>query len=153
MKLTNYLLGFFTKKSATTYKHDEHPENDQAKRATNDKRTVKTFTFYIPAPPPRKHGYREKEFDKLFYTFINSGYKIISIQTATHSGPLSSGLWIICVVESTNITNDQLDLSFPSLSYDLNNNEDIELDIRTETVLETIFEEKENTEKYTKREI
>lgn len=104
MGLTNYFINLFKKNSANTYKHD--------------RRTVKTFTFYVPAPPPRKHGYREKEFDKIFYNFINKGYKIISFQTATHSGPQSSGLWIICVVESLSNENNELDLDFPVIPFE-----------------------------------
>ncbi len=61
---------------------------------------IQTFTYYIPAPPPRKSGYREKEFDGLFYEFINKGYEIISLQTQAHTGVNQCGMWVIVTVRA-----------------------------------------------------
>ena len=72
---------------------------------------IQSFTYYIPAPPPRKTGYREKEFDKIFYSFINAGYDIISIHTESHIGPQSSGLWVMVLVRATSEKTDRLDLA------------------------------------------
>ena len=71
---------------------------------------TQSFTFYIPSPPPRKVGYREKEFDKLFYNFINSGYQILDFKTQTNTGQQHSGMWVIFIVRSTNSTAAQLNL-------------------------------------------
>lgn len=61
---------------------------------------IQTFTYYIPAPPPRKSGYREKEFDGLFYEFINKGYEILSLQTQAHTGVNQCGMWVIVTVKA-----------------------------------------------------
>ena len=63
---------------------------------------IQSFTFFIPSPPPRNTGYREKQFDKLFYDFINKGYEIISFNTQVCSGQKQSGMWVLCVVRALN---------------------------------------------------
>lgn len=60
---------------------------------------IQTFTYYIPAPPPRKTGYREKEFDKLFSSILRKGYKILTINTQSHSGPEGAGLWVLVTLK------------------------------------------------------
>ncbi len=59
---------------------------------------IQTFTYYIPSPPDRDSGYREKQFDKVFYDFINQGFEIISINTVPNTGPKSSGMWYIATI-------------------------------------------------------
>ena len=59
---------------------------------------IQTFTYYIPSPPDRDSGYREKQFDKVFYDFINQGLEIISINTVSNTGPKSSGMWYVATV-------------------------------------------------------
>ena len=49
----------------------------------SQKGKIQTFTYYVPAPPPRKSGYREKDFDKLCFHFINRGFNILEIKTLT----------------------------------------------------------------------
>ena len=72
---------------------------------------MQTFTFFIPSPPARSTGYREKHFDKLFYEFINRGYKIINFTTqAASAGEKHSGMWIICLVQATNAEAEALNL-------------------------------------------
>lgn len=71
---------------------------------------IQSFTFYIPAPPHRSSGYREKQFDKIFYEFINKGFKIISLNTQSHTGQNQSGMWVVCVVQATNKKAEELNL-------------------------------------------
>lgn len=72
---------------------------------------IQSFTFYIPSPPARATGYREKHFDKLFYEFINRGYRVINFTTqASSSGGNHSGMWIICLVQATNEEAEKLNL-------------------------------------------
>lgn len=88
----NYFLRFITK-------------NFKAKK--NYK--IQSFTYYIPAPPPRSTGYREKQFDKIFYDFINKGYEIINFTTQmANSGENSSGMWVICLVRAISLEADSL---------------------------------------------
>ena len=71
---------------------------------------IQSFTYYIPAPGARKNGYREKQFDKVFYHFINQGYEILNVQTERHSGQEGSGMWIIYTVRATNEQASKLNL-------------------------------------------
>lgn len=72
---------------------------------------MQTFTYFIPSPPARSTGYREKHFDKLFYEFINRGYKIINFTTqSSTTGDKHSGMWILCLVQATNAEAEKLNL-------------------------------------------
>ncbi len=71
---------------------------------------IQSFTFFIPSPPPRSSGYREKQFDKLFYDFINKGYRIIDFKTQASSGEKQSGMWIVFVVQALNNEAEALNL-------------------------------------------
>lgn len=88
---------------------------------------IQSFTFFIPSPPPRSTGYREKQFDKLFYEFINRGYEIISLQTESCSGTNQSGMWVICVVRALNEKANKLNL------------EDISSDLSNETPIDGLY--------------
>lgn len=70
-----------------------------------------TFTFFIPSPPPRSTGYREKQFDKLFFEFINRGYNVLDFKCqTTNNRDGGSGMWIICLVQATNKLAEELNL-------------------------------------------
>lgn len=71
---------------------------------------IQTFTYYIPGPPERKTCYRETQFDREFYSFINKGFEIISIKTVAHSGQKQSGMWFIATVRALNEEAAKLDL-------------------------------------------
>lgn len=72
---------------------------------------IQSFTFFLPSPPARATGYREKQFDKLFYEFINRGYRVLNFTTqASSSGGNHSGMWIICLVQATNDEAENLNL-------------------------------------------
>ena len=52
-----------------------------------------------------------KEFDKLFYEFINRGYRVLNFTTqASSSGGNHSGMWIICLVQAMNDEAENLNL-------------------------------------------
>jgi len=57
---------------------------------------TKTCTYYIPAPPTRKNGYQEKEFDHLIDALNLMGYHLIDFKVCTHSSEEKSGMWIVC---------------------------------------------------------
>lgn len=72
---------------------------------------VQSFTYFIPSPPMRSSGYREKQFDKLFYEFINRGYRLLELKTtAVSSGEKQSGMWVLCIVQATNEMAEKLNL-------------------------------------------
>ncbi len=86
---------------------------------------IQSFTYYIPSPPERKNGYREKQFDKVFYDFINQGFEILSITTQNNTNTSHSGMWIVCVVRALNQKADKLNLDYYS---DTLSNQNIEFD-------------------------
>jgi hypothetical protein len=71
--------------------------SSQTKRPTK-KDFLSTFTYFIPAPPQRKSGYREIEFDKIMRGILESGYELESLQT--QSTP--SGIFLIGVLKTKN---------------------------------------------------
>jgi hypothetical protein len=71
---------------------------------------IQSFTFFIPSPPARANGYREKQFDKLFYEFINKGYRILNFTTQASTGEKQSGMWIIFVLQALNKEAESLNL-------------------------------------------
>ena len=82
-----------------------------AKKTKKNTFKKQTFTFFIPAPPPRSTGYREKQFDKLFYEFINRGYDVLEFKCQTiNTRDSASGMWIICLVQATNEIAEELNL-------------------------------------------
>ena len=72
---------------------------------------IQTFTYFIPSPKPRNTGYREKQFDKVFYEFINRGYKVIDFKTEQClSQQETSGIWVIIMVQAINSKAEKLNL-------------------------------------------
>lgn len=59
---------------------------------------VKTFTYFIPAPPARKTGYQEKEFDSTVTNLIKMGFEIVSINTSAYANDHKCGMWVICLL-------------------------------------------------------
>lgn len=65
---------------------------------------IKTFTYFLPAPPPRKSGFQEKELDQILFEILKTGHEIIEIQTQSVSlGEGHGGLYIFCLLGSTSI--------------------------------------------------
>jgi hypothetical protein len=59
----------------------------------------KTFTYFIPAPPHRKSGYREIEFDKIMQGILESGFEMETLQTQSTGGE-SGGLFIVALLRT-----------------------------------------------------
>jgi hypothetical protein len=58
-----------------------------------------TFTYFIPAPPHRKSGYREIEFDKIMQGILSSGFEVESFQ-AQATGGESGGLFVVALLKT-----------------------------------------------------
>lgn len=58
---------------------------------------IKTFTYFVPAPPARKSGYREREFDKIMQGILTSGFQIIDL----HTQSVETGIFIIAVLKAS----------------------------------------------------
>ena len=83
----------------------------------------KTFTYYIPAPPIRRHGYQEKEFDKITEHLEQLGFEIINLQTQSHSHVDQAGLWVICLLgaPSKAIYETKIDFDYTDLTGEVTN--------------------------------
>lgn len=67
----------------------------------------KTFTYYIPAPPHRKSGYREIEFDKIMQGILSTGFEIETLQ----SQATENGLFVLAVLKTNNKKIFEMDIS------------------------------------------
>lgn len=66
----------------------------RSKLSRKDSKVFKTFTYFIPAPPQRKNGYREKEFDKIMQGILQSGFELVDLQTQG----VENGLFVLAVL-------------------------------------------------------
>lgn len=66
---------------------------------------LSTFTYFIPAPPQRKSGYREKEFDELVYRLTQLGFHIQSINLQNQS---EKGLYVVVLMKAMSAQAQQL---------------------------------------------
>ena len=66
---------------------------------------LKTFTYFIPAPPHRKNGYREKEFDKIMSGILQSGFELQELKTVG----MENGMFIIAILNVPNKKISKLD--------------------------------------------
>ncbi len=58
-----------------------------------------TFTYFIPAPPHRKSGYREIEFDKIMQGILSTGFEIDELRTVATGGD-HGGLFIVALLKT-----------------------------------------------------
>jgi len=80
-----------------------------------------TFTYFIPAPPQRKSGYREKNFDSLINELVTMGFRILDTKTQTFSSEKVQGMWVVLTVApftkaATNIEPNEFPKEFESKS-------------------------------------
>ena len=94
----------------------------------NKKKEFKTFTYFIPSPPHRKNGYREKEFDKIMQGILQSGFELIDLQTQG----MEHGMFVLALlkVPSAKIAkiDEHLDMHDKFKLRDSHPSSDIELD-------------------------
>ena len=90
-----------------------HPSHRNFKRKDQAPRVfpTKILTYFIPAPLPRKSGYREKEWDKLLNNLLDQGAELLDIKMAAVSGPDVAGLWVTAVLK---IKNPHMNFDFDS---------------------------------------
>jgi hypothetical protein len=83
--------------------------DSRSRKSAKTSGPVSTFTYYIPAPPARKSGYREREFDKIMQGILTSGYEIQQILTESVGGDQNGGLFIIALLRAPNKKVAKLD--------------------------------------------
>lgn len=61
---------------------------------------TRSFTYFIPAPPKRKQGYQEKEFDTVLDFVLSQGYTLIDCKLEAISNDTTAGVWAFCILEA-----------------------------------------------------
>ena len=70
--------------------------NTRLVKSGHTKKDIRTFTYFIPSPPMRKSGYREKEFDKIMSGILQSGFELIELKTESSE----NGIFIIAIINA-----------------------------------------------------
>lgn len=92
---------------------------------------TRTFTYYIPAPPSRKTGYQEREFDAIVNYIASLGFELIDFKLESHNEHDKSGMWIVCILgaPTKEIFLQKIDPTHPDLFKNNPNSEShIQLD-------------------------
>jgi len=97
---------------------------------------IQTFTYFIPAPKQGLKGYREKQFDRIFYDFVNKGYEVLDFKTQQcQDRHGTSGMWVIFTLRALTEEANALDLdSYNIDEVDLVQPKDEEFLEATETI-------------------
>lgn len=70
--------------------------SNRSTRSRKNNGIGRTFTYYIPAPPQRKSGYREREFDKIMQGILSSGFEIEEL----HTESVDNGIFLIAILKA-----------------------------------------------------
>lgn len=89
---------------------------------------IRSFTYYIPAPPDRKTGYQEKEFDQIFDYLMNNDFDVIDFKLQASSTEKSSGMWIVCMLGAKSEKAKTMDLEVEYSQVTANKVQHIQLD-------------------------
>lgn len=100
----------------------------RVKSSATAKKAYKTFTWFIPAPPARKNGYREKEFDKIMQGILQSGFELEDLQTQA----METGMFVVALLSASSkkiaLLDEHLDMHEKFKLRDSHTSPDIELD-------------------------
>ena len=96
----------------------------------------RTFTYFIPAPPSRKSGYQEKEFDFLMDYLQKNDLDILNINTQSIASEKSNGLWIICLLGAKTKAAAELKFDFEYQELAGQRHEVSEFEIELDTSIE-----------------
>lgn len=87
--------------------------NDQESNQANSFVGTKTYTYFIPSPPLRKTGYREREYDLVMERVLSYGFDIISLNTQA----IENGMWVIALLGAK--TKESLAVDLNEVKQDL----------------------------------
>lgn len=73
---------------------------------------IRTFTYFIPAPPNRKTGYQEKEFDQISDHIRGKNFDIIDIKMEAFANSSAAGVWIVCLLGAKSSEAASMNLEF-----------------------------------------
>ena len=90
---------------------------DSVKRLFSNKQQYKrtrTFTYFVPAPPNRKTGYQEKEFDQICDFLVGKDFDILDIKMEAFASDTAAGVWILCILgaRTTKAATMSLDIDY-----------------------------------------
>tara|TARA_Y100000780_G_scaffold232596_1_gene268888 strand:- start:18433 stop:18771 length:339 start_codon:yes stop_codon:yes gene_type:complete len=93
-----------------------------------EKFPAKTFSYYLPAPPKRKSGYQEKEFDRIIEHLREKEFEIIDMKIQSHTIENHGGVWIFCLLRplSSNASKMEINIDYQDIAG--LNPENIEMD-------------------------
>jgi hypothetical protein len=79
---------------------------------------IKSFTYYLPSPPARKHGYQEKEFDQVFSYLLTHGYELIEFKMQSIASNDQSGVWLCSILGVTDpeLVDKEIDIDYATVS-------------------------------------
>ncbi|MCO4755020.1 MAG: hypothetical protein KC478_11105 [Bacteriovoracaceae bacterium] len=79
---------------------------------------IKSFSYYLPAPPKRKSGYQEKEFDRIIDHLREKNYELIDTKIHSHNCDDHGGIWIFCRLRPlTRIaSNQEINIDYQELA-------------------------------------
>ncbi len=70
----------------------------KTKRPSSKTVLIKPFTYFLPSPPQRKTGYREKEFDKILQGILQSGFTILDLKLQSSE----NGVFVFLILKAKN---------------------------------------------------
>ena len=89
---------------------------------------VKTFTYFIPAPPDRRTGYQEKEFDSIMGSVARSGFELIDLKTSAYANEQKCGMWVVCLLGAKTKEMFEKEVLFDTDGVNLVPNKNVPLD-------------------------
>lgn len=57
---------------------------------------IKSFSYFLPAPPKRASGYQEKEFDRIVSHLCSEGFELLDMNVQSLSIEEKGGVWVFC---------------------------------------------------------
>ena len=75
------------------------------------KLTPRVFTYFLPSPPARKTGYREKQFDQLISSILEYGFEVESFNSQVIVNDKQSGAWFTFILRPLNSEANIIDLN------------------------------------------
>lgn len=78
----------------------------------------KTFTYFVSAPPFKKHGHREKELDHVLSYVLSHEIKVIDLELKTVSSGQSSGMWVFVLYRPLSKKASEKEFEMDELSLD-----------------------------------
>lgn len=57
---------------------------------------VKSFSYFLPAPPKRTSGYQERELDTIIAHLADQDFELLDIKAQSFASETHAGVWVFC---------------------------------------------------------